>query len=193
MVAKLYFRYGAVDSSKTSDLLQVRHNYLKQKKHVLLVKPAIDTRMGDPTLVFSRVGISAKADIIASSSTNLFGLLKNMDGPISCVLVDEVQFFTVDQIEQLRHIATFLSIPVICYGLRTTYKGELFEASARLFALADSLEEMKNTCWFCNRKSIMSLKVDANGKAVRQGSSEPEVGFEDKYLPTCYFHFQTQL
>jgi thymidine kinase len=188
-MAKLYFRYGTVNAAKSMNMLNVCHNYRQQKKEIIIMKPVFDTRSGSRT-VSSRVGISAEADVVITETTDLF----SMDyTSISCVLVDEAQFLSSFHVKQLRNIASFKDVPVICYGLRTNYLGELFEGSYMLLCLADSIEEIKTTCNLCNRKAIMSLKLDREGHGTTEGGGAPELGFEDKYVPTCYKHYVESL
>lgn len=183
-MSKLYFRYGVVGSSKSLNLLSVAHNYKQQGKKVILIKPEIDTRFG-ANIIASRAGLKAEADIIVNNDTDL----KTIDTKgVSCILVDEVNFMSNKNIDDLRYISTFYNVPVICYGLRTDYFGNLFEGSSRLMSVADTIEEIKNTCWYCNKKAILNLKMN-NGIPVREGSTDPDLGFEDKYLPVCHFHF----
>lgn len=186
-MAKLYFRYGTVGSAKTLNLLAVAHNYRQQGKEVLLLKPDMDTRFGKSEIK-SRAGLEMKADILVSPNQEL-----NLDDfvGISCVLVDEAQFLSKNIIDQFREITHLLGVPVICYGLRTDFKTNLFEGSMRLMELADSVEEVKATCHFCNRKSIMNLK-HVNGKAVDTGPSI-ELGAEEKYFPVCFSCYQTEI
>jgi len=179
-MAKLYFRHGTVGSAKTLNLLAVAHNYRQQGKKVLLMKPDLDTRFGKKQIK-SRAGLEMQADVLIVNESSLRGL--DYTG-VSCILVDEVQFLSAKVIEELRRIALEHDIPILCYGLRTDFKSHLFEGSARLLELADSIEEVKATCHFCNRKSIMNLK-HVNGKAVKEGPSV-ELGAEEKYFPTCY-------
>jgi thymidine kinase len=211
-MAKLYFRYGTVSSAKTLNLLAVRHNYLTQNKIVLLFKPKLDTRTQD--IVYSRCGLQANTDLLIDEKTNIVEFVDNFvlkiqnkkeksskdevgtnteskqdsinHAYISCILVDEVQFLSKENIVQLRFIASFYKIPVITYGLRTNFYGKLFKGSEALMALADTIEEVKNTCHYCNRKAVMNLKIVNDGN-----SNEINLGFEDKYLPTCYKHFFT--
>lgn len=179
-MAKLYFRHGTVGSAKTLNLLAVAHNYRQQGKKVLLMKPDLDTRFGKKQIK-SRAGLEMQADVLIANESSLRGL--DYSG-VSCILVDEVQFLSAKVIEELRRIALEHDIPILCYGLRTDFKSHLFEGSARLFELADSIEEVKATCHFCNRKSIMNLK-HVNGQAVKEGPTV-ELGAEEKYFPTCY-------
>lgn len=178
-MAKLYFRYGTVGSAKTLNLLAVSHNYVAQNKKTVLLKPRLDTRFGLED-VSSRAGLSAKADILIDENTEL--TLDHVSG-IDCVLVDEVQFMPARFIDQLRTIATIAHVPVICYGLRTDFRGNLFEGSRRLMEIADSIEEIKTTCAFCNRKAIFNMKL-IDGHPTLAGP-KIELGTEEKYLPAC--------
>lgn len=179
-MAKLYFRHGTVGSAKTLNLLAVAHNYRQQGKKILLMKPDLDTRFGKESIK-SRAGLEMEADVLIVDENSLKGI--DYVG-VSCILVDEAQFLARKVIEGLRKIALDFDIPVLCYGLRTDFKSHLFEGSARLMELADSIEEVKATCHFCNRKSIMNLRY-VNGHAVCEGPVV-ELGAEEKYFPACY-------
>ena len=186
-MAKLYFRHGNVGSAKTLNLLAVAHNYRQQGKEIVLIKPALDDRFGKEQIK-SRAGLEMPADILIRGDTNLLAL--DFEG-VDCILVDEVQFMSANIVEQLREISISKSIPVICYGLRTDFRGYLFEGSCRLMELADSIEEVKATCHFCNRKSIMNIR-HLNGVAVNEGPVV-QVGAEEAYYPACYKCYQEQL
>ncbi len=178
-MAKLYFRYGSVSSDKTLNLLAVAHNYKSQGKGVFLLKPSLDNRFGQES-ISSRAGLEAKADFLAEKDSNLDFISNN---ETSCILVDEAQFLSSEVIEQLRQISSKKDIPVICYGLRTDFRGHLFEGSKRLMELCDSIEEIKTTCSFCNRKAIFNLKM-IDGVPTLDGP-KIELGAEEKYLPSC--------
>jgi len=186
-MAKLYFRYGTVGSAKTLNLLAVAHNYRQQGKQVILMKPDIDTRFGK-TEILSRAGLSMEADILVNKEMDLLSIA--LDG-VSCVLVDEAQFLSMLHIDQLRDIVQKKGIPVICYGLRTDFRTKLFPGSLRLMEIADSVEEVKSTCFFCNRKAIVNLK-HVDGKATLEGPTV-QLGAEERYLPACYQCYRTQL
>lgn len=186
-MAKLYFRYGTVGSAKTLNLLAVTHNYQQQNKKVILLKPKLDDRFGAQE-VTSRAGLSKNADILISNDTVLD---ESKFADADCIVVDEAQFLTKTMIDQFRSIATTHNIPVICYGLRTDFRGNLFEGSQRLFEIADSIEEIKTTCAYCNRKAIFNLKL-IDGKATLSGP-KIELGAEEKYLPACSNCYKTQL
>ena len=185
-MAKLYFRHGTVSSAKTLNLLAVAHNYRSQGKQVVLIKPAFDDRFG-ADIIRSRVGIEQTADIKVLADTQIDR--KEFDG-VSCILVDEAQFCSAGVIDQLRAISIDLNIPVICYGLRADFRTNLFEGARRLFEVADSLEEVKTTCAFCNRKAITNLK-HVNGVATLAGPAV-DLGAEEKYFPACYACYKEQ-
>lgn len=180
-MAKLYFRYGTMGSAKTLNLLAVAHNYNSQGKKVLLLKPKLDTRFGEEA-VRSRAGLSRDADHLLEPDTDTMAFVPSWVG-VACVLVDEAQFLSEKNIEDLRRIATQQGIPVICYGLRSNYKTRLFDGSKRLMELADTIEELKTTCHYCNRKATMNLKLGAS-----HDFSGPDVilGAEDTFHPACY-------
>lgn len=178
-MAKLYFRYGAVGSAKTMNLLAVAHNYRRQDKKVLLVKPRLDDRFGEDDIK-SRSGLAMKADVLVDETSSLEA--EKLCGQ-SCILVDEAQFLSTSFVEHLREIASNRDIPVICYGLRTDFCTRLFPGSKRLIELADAIEEVKTTCAFCNKKGIFNLKLN-NGEATISGPVV-DLGTEEKYLPAC--------
>jgi thymidine kinase len=186
-MAKLYFRYGTVGSAKTLNLLAVAHNYRQQNKRALIIKPELDVRFG-PDAVRSRAGLEMQADLLVSGTTEL-----NREAVcgVDCILVDEAQFLSPQMIDQLRAIARDQSIPVICYGLRTDFRAQLFDGARRLFEVADSIEEIKTTCNFCNRKAIFNLKL-ADGLATTSGPTI-DLGAEEKYLPACASCYQARL
>ncbi len=189
-MAKLYFRYGTVNSAKTLNLLSVRHNYISRNRKVLLCKPKIDSRKGDK--VFSRIGIEVHTDILIDDNIQIIDIvtiyIKGLkDGELlSCILVDECQFLSKENIKELRYISTFMNIPVICYGLRTNFYGKLFSGSEALFCLADSIEEIKNTCNFCDKKGVMNLKI-VNDNNTNEINVNTEI--IEKYSSACYEHF----
>lgn len=178
-MAKLYFRYGTVSSAKTMNLLAVAHNYRKQKKKILVMKPKIDTRYGKD-VVQSRSGLHTDADMLLDDQTELD--IQNYSG-YHCILVDEAQFLSAQTIEKLRSISIEQNIPIICYGLRTDFKTRLFEGSRRLMEIADSVEEIKTTCGFCNRKAVFNLK-SIDGVYVQTGP-QIQLGKDETYTPSC--------
>lgn len=187
-MAKLYFRYGAMGSAKTLNLLAVRHNYEQQGKKVLVIKPATDTRFG-AEVVRSRAGLEYQADLVVHPHSRLDQeALKGL----SCILVDECQFLSAELVEQLREITCSLNIPVIAYGLRTDFRTRLFEGSARLLELADAIEEVKTTCKFCNRKAVFNLRHDSQGRAIIDGPSI-QLGADACYSPACHPCYQEKI
>ena len=178
-MAKLYFRYGAVGSAKTLNLLAAAYSYNQQDKKVLVIKPELDTRFGRET-VKSRAGLEREADLLVTPNSVL-PLEKFKD--VHCILVDEAQFLSANLIEQLRVVTIKLNIPVICYGLRTDFRNELFSGSKRLMELADDISEIKTTCSYCNRKGVFNLKLLGNVPTLE--GPVVDLGTEEKYLPTC--------
>ena len=186
-MAKLYFRYGAMGSAKTLNLLAVAHNYESQGKRVLVLKPEVDARFGAARVV-SRAGLEREADIVLAEGT-VPGAHRAAE--TDCVLVDEAQFLTEAQVDVLREWTRELDVPVICYGLRTDFRSRLFEGSRRLLELADSIEEVKTTCSYCNRKATHNLRFVA-GVAQSEGPTVA-LGAEDRYRAACWRHYQEQL
>ena len=180
VMAKLYFRYGTVGSAKTLNLLAVAHNYRQQGKKILLFRPQLDTRFGKDNIK-SRAGLEMKADLLITGETNLLEI--DLEG-VDCILVDEAQFLQERLIDQLRQITLTFRIPVICYGLRTDFRTHLFPGSLRLMELADSIEEVKAPCHYCNKKSIMNLR-HVNGSATLDGPTV-QLGAEEAYFPVCF-------
>ena len=181
-MAKLYFRYGTMDSAKTLNLLAVAHNYRKQGKRVVLLKPALDDRFGAKTIA-SRSGLEAEADMLLQPDTRLDPTqLVGLD----CVLVDEAQFLSPAVVDQLRMLTLVQDIPVICYGLRTDFRTRAFPGAQRLLELADSIEEVKVTCQFCGRKAVFNLRM-ADGRAVVDGE-QIALG-DEEYAPVCWRHY----
>ena len=183
-MAKLYFRYGAVGSAKTLNLLAVAHNYERQGKTVKVLKPAFDVRFGTET-VASRAGLEREADLLLSTETLLRP--EDFDG-CHCVLVDEAQFLTRDQVFQLGEVSDHLNVPVLAYGLRTDFQGEPFEGSKYLLAWSDNLKEIKAIC-DCGSKATMVVRLDESGAAITEGS-QIEIGGNDRYVSMCRKHFR---
>lgn len=184
-MAQLYFRYGAMNASKSIQLLTVAHNYEQSGKKVMVFTPAIDDRYGVGK-VASRVGISRDA-IPISNDTNILEIVENEPIKPHCVLVDEGQFLNRDHVKQLIGIVDNLDIPVIVYGLLKNFKNELFEGSHYLLCEADKIEEIKTVCVFCNKKATHILKFK-DGKPVYTGETI-EIGGEDTYSSVCRPHY----
>lgn len=189
-MAKLYFRHGAVSSAKTLNLLAVSHNYKSQGKDVLLMKPAMDVRFGKASIK-SRAGLEQDADVLINEDTDLFAIPSEQRANISCVLVDEAQFLSPRIIDQLRTITFHWKVPVIAYGLRTDFRANLFPGSQRLMEVADTIEEVKTTCHFCNKKAVFNLK-HVNGVADCTGPAV-QLGAEERYFPTCFGCYRASL
>jgi thymidine kinase len=186
-MAKLYFRHGTMQSAKTLNLLAVAHNYRQQGKRVLLLKPRLDDRFGAQRIA-SRAGLDAAADVMVDDATVLDDA--TFEG-LDCVLVDEAQFLSPKIIERLRKLTLTHDVPVICYGLRTDFRTRLFPGSRRLMELADSIEEVKVTCQFCNRKAVLNVRL-VDGKATAEGA-QVMLGTEESYAPVCYRCYETRL
>jgi thymidine kinase len=186
-MAKLYFRYGTVNCGKTRILLAVVHSYITQGKKVKTMIPAIADREGKG-IISSRNGEFIKADYIIEKDTDISTLdFTN----VNVILTEECQFFTKEQIQQLDKITAFKDIPVMCYGLKSTYTNEFFEGSEELMLLADSIEEIKTICNFCHKKATKSMKVDENNNCTLEGDGKIEIGYN--YIPTCKLHYYQKI
>ncbi|MBQ7859077.1 MAG: thymidine kinase [Faecalibacterium sp.] len=190
-MAKLYFRYGAMNSGKSTALMQVAHNYEEQGMRVLIVKPQVDTKGGERLI--SRLGVSRTADLVAPADLDVFKAieadLQANEQKLACVLCDESQFFTPEQAEQLFMVTVELNVPVICYGLRSDFSLKGFPGSTRLLELAHTIEEMKTICT-CGRKAICNTRK-VNGEFVFEGAQvaidgEGKVEYVST-CPQCYF------
>ena len=179
-MAKLYFRYSAMNAGKSTALLQVAHNYEEHGRKVRIFTAAIDRRYGDG-VVTSRLGPQRDVETY-DEATNFTETLAESAG-LSCVLVDESQFLTVAQVRDLHRIAHVTSVPIICYGLRSDFLGNPFPGAAHLLTLADSIEEIKTIC-ACGRKATMNVRIDEQGKRITQGAQIAIEG-ETRYIQTC--------
>jgi len=190
-VAKLYFYYSAMNAGKTTNLLQSRHNYEERGMNTLVVKPRIDSRSGE-NRVRSRIGLEAEA-VDVDPSVNLLDLVADAceRQPIHCVLVDESQFLSAEQVDQLTEVVDARDIPVLAYGLRTDFLGVLFEGSRQLLALADELREIKTVC-HCGRKATMVVRFDGKGQPLRSGD-QIQIGGNETYVSMCRRHFKESL
>lgn len=185
-MAKLYFYYASMNAGKSSSLLQADFNYRERGMRTMVWTAALDTRSGG--MVQSRIGLEATAHLY-TSQTGLWSeiMAVHAQDKVDCVLVDEAQFLTRDQVWQLARLADKAGIPVLCYGLRTDFRGELFPGSAVLLGIADALVELKAVC-HCGRKATMNLRVDETGEAISEGR-QTEIGGNDRYLALCRKHF----
>jgi thymidine kinase len=189
-LAKLYFYYASMNAGKSTTLLQASFNYRERGMHTMLFTAAIDDRYR-PGVITSRIGLESDAHMFAPE-TDMLGAIaaQHTETPLACVLVDEAQFLTKRQVFDLARVADELGIPVLAYGLRTDFQAELFEGSAHLLALADVLVELKAVC-ACGRKATMNLRIDAEGRPVREGE-QTEIGGNDRYVALCRRHFMEQ-
>ncbi|MGX8796396.1 thymidine kinase [Fusibacter sp. JL298sf-3] len=191
-MAKLYFRYGAMNCGKSTALMQVVHNYHERGMRAIVLKPYTDTKGGDK--VVSRLGIDRTVDMVVKPEENIMKKIERWvddNGPLHCILVDEVQFFKADHIDAFLEIAVIKNIPVICYGLRTDFAMRGFEGSERLLLLAHSLEELKTICR-CGRKAVLNGRK-INGKFVFEGEQVVIDGGEVVYeslCANCYFEYK---
>jgi len=180
-MAKLYFKYGAMGSSKTANALITKFNYEERGMKVWLIKPAIDNRDGE-NVVRSRIGLKASAYTI-SSEVDIFNEFDVNNG-YNAIIADECQFFTAAQIDQLRRIVDLYDLPVLCFGLRTDFLTNMFEGSKRLFEIADSITEIKTIC-SCGKKAIVNARIDENGRIVTEGG-QILIGGNDSYVAMCH-------
>lgn len=180
-MAKLYFRYGAMGSSKTANALMVDYNYYERGKQALLVKPKADSRDGD-YMIRSRMGLEKEGILLEQLVEMADEDVKQYD----CIIVDEVQFANKTQVEFFVHIVDDLGIPVICYGLRTDFKREFFEGSLWLMAWADEIEEIKTVCW-CGRAAICNARIGEDGNMIHAGQ-QIVMGGNDRYTALCRKH-----
>ena len=189
-MAKLYFYYSSMNAGKSTNLLQSSYNYKERGMRTMVLAPSFDDRYGAGK-VTSRIGIETEATTF-NSETNLLDVVTaaNDEDPLHCVLIDEAQFLTRDQVFQLSELTDKLNIPVLAYGLRTDFQGEPFEGSKYLLAWSDNLKELKAIC-HCGRKATMVLRTDAEGNPVTEGS-QVEIGGNDRYVSMCRKHFKEQ-
>ena len=191
-MAKLYFRYGAMNCGKTSAMLQAIHNYEDRKLQIMLLKPQIDTK-GDKKVV-SRIGLEREVDHLVSDQEDLFGYIDSKAEGVSCIFVDEAQFLKKTQVDDLLQIVIKDDIPVICYGLRSDFNANGFEGSTRLLEIAHTIEEMKTICR-CGAKATFNARM-VNGKFTFSGEQVAIDGEEDitydSLCPKCYFNEKEQ-
>jgi thymidine kinase len=187
-MAKLYFYYSAMNAGKSTVLLQSAHNYRERGMRVLLLTASIDDRF-ETGQIASRIGISANASVF-DNGTNLLALVKeeHQSQPLSCILIDEAQFLTKEQVYDLTEIVDTLRIPVLAFGIRTDFQGELFEGSKSLLSWSDKLIELKTVC-HCGSKATMVIRLNAQGIPVKEGA-QVEIGGNDRYLSVCRKHFK---
>jgi thymidine kinase len=187
-MAKLYFYYSTMNAGKSTTLLQSSFNYRERGMHTLLLTAALDDRFGAGK-VASRIGLEQAADLFSEDDDLLEHVSqRHAEKPLDCVLVDEAQFLGKQQVWQLSEICDQLGIPVLCYGIRTDFQGQLFPGSQWLLAWADELHELKTIC-HCGKKANMVVRVDEQGRALKEGS-QVEIGGNDRYVSLCRRHFK---
>ena len=187
-MAKLYFSYSAMNAGKSTILLQASHNYRERGMNTLLLTAAFDDRAGKGR-IGSRIGLGADAlTFAADTDIEQLTRLAHEQQALDCLLVDEAQFLSVDQVWQLSVVVDQLNIPVMCYGLRTDFRGQLFPGSAVLLAVADTLREIRTIC-HCGRKATMVTRLTETGETVTDGA-QIEIGGNDKYVSLCRVHWK---
>ena len=190
-MAKLYFQYSTMNAGKSTLLLQASHNYHERGMKTYLITAGFDKRVGDGK-IGSRIGIASDADTF-DHKENMFQKIESRlrKGPCSCVFIDEAQFLSEEQVWELARVVDDLKVPVMCYGLRTDFQGNLFEGSASLLAIADELKEIKTIC-HCGKKATMVVRLDGNGNVVKEGA-QIEIGGNDKYVSLCRKHWKLDM
>ena len=191
-MAKLYFKYGVMGSSKSANALMTRFNYMERGCNVLMIKPAIDTRDYEVdengvkhAVVHSRIGLSAPVDIVDENDSVIELLNQRMkEREINVIIADECQFLTPSMIDEMRYICSYMDIPCLCFGLRTDFRTNLFPGSARLMSIADSIEEIKYIC-SCMDKAIVNSRMDPFGNIITEGA-QVEIGGNEKYEAMCW-------
>ena len=190
-MAKLYFSYSTMNAGKSTVLLQASHNYGERGMKTMLFTAELDNRskVGN---ISSRIGLSEKASTF-NNDDNLFSSVEKRlkKDKISCVFIDEAQFLTDKQVWELSDVVEILNIPVMCFGLRTDFQGKLFEGSSTLLAIADELKEIKTIC-HCGKKANMVVRVDSNGKVIKEGA-QIEIGGNEKYISLCRKHWKNEM
>ena len=182
-MAQLYFKYGAMGSSKTANALMARFNYEERGQKCLLVKPRLDQRDGERRVV-SRIGLEYPCIYFDQmQEMSVMDLQEN-----ACIIVDEAQFLTKEEVHYLVHLVDDLGIPVMCYGLRSDFRGELFPGSYELLVMADKLEEVKTICW-CGKKAMFNARFDSTGKVLKEGA-QVVLGANDQYIGLCRKHWR---
>ena len=181
-MAKLYFKYGAMGSSKTAQVLTTKFNYEERGMRVWLIKPATDTRDGDE-VIKSRIGLSSPCDTVKKGD-DIYSAFCDGHTDTDVIIADECQFFTAEQIDQLRAIVNDKNVPVLCFGLRTDFLTRLFPGSRRLFEVADSITEIKTICE-CGRKATVNARIDSEGKIVTEGR-QVFLGGNERYMAICH-------
>ncbi|MBQ6996839.1 MAG: thymidine kinase [Oscillospiraceae bacterium] len=198
-MSKLYFKFGAMASSKTANALMTRFNYEEKGNHVWLIKPDLDNRDdyldengNRVTVVKSRIGLSAVADVIRQDE-NLLERFETLRAaaPVDVIICDECQFLTGEQVDQMKYIAEYCDTPVLCFGLRSDFQTKLFPGSQRLFEIADSITEIKSVCR-CGKKAIVNARLNERGQVITEGE-QVCIGGNDKYEGMCWGCWQDRI
>ena len=184
-MAKLYFRYGAMGSSKTANALMVHYNYLERGSNAVLLKPKLENRDGEK-IIKSRIGLESECDYVEDFMADI-GTDWEAAKKYDAVIVDECQFLSSEQVDWLSDLVDYAEIPVICYGLRTDFQSKFFPGSKRLMEIADKIEEIKTVCW-CGRKAEINARIH-DGKIVRDGE-QVMMGGNESYIAICRKHFK---
>ena len=188
-MAKLYFHYSTMNAGKSTLLLQASYNYIERGMQTYLMIADFDDRAGATGLIGSRIGITAKADPFSARDDLFVRIAARLDqGPCACVMIDDSHWLTRDQVWQLARVVDDLNVPVMCYGLRVDFRGELFPGSAALLALADEMREVRTIC-HCGKKAGMVIRVATDGTALTEGA-QVEVGGNDRYISLCRRHWR---
>lgn len=199
-MAKLYFKFGAMGSSKTANALMTKFNYEEKGKRVWLIKPAIDTRDDytengtTKTMVKSRIGLSAEAQVIGPEQSIIKEIFRNLAGKdiaYNVIICDECQFLSEKQVDELKSLTIDYDMPVLCFGLRSDFQTKLFPGSKRLFEIADSISEIKSICR-CGKKAIVNARFDEKGKIITEGN-QIDIGGNEKYEALCWECYQKEI
>lgn len=195
-MAQFYFKYGAMNSGKSIEILKVKHNYEEQGKGVILMTSALDTRYGEGR-VTSRIGLSEKAIAIQQGDSIIellkptgllnYDPLKTRKHNVYCILVDEAQFLSEEQVKQLAYLVDYENIPVMAFGLKNDFQNKLFEGSRALVLYADKIEEIKTICTYCQKKATMNLRLQ-DGEPIYEGD-QVKIGGNESYVPVCREHY----
>ncbi|PCH73784.1 MAG: thymidine kinase [Rhodobacteraceae bacterium] len=187
-MAKLFFNYSTMNAGKSTVLLQASHNYREHGMNTYLLTSRVDGRAGTGRIA-SRIGIGSEADTFAGDD-DLFAMITTRleQGPVACIFVDEAQFLQQAQVWQLARVVDDLNLPVLCYGLRVDFRGELFPGSAALLALADEMREVRTICR-CGRKATMVIRQDQSGQPIREGA-QVQIGGNETYVSLCRRHWR---
>jgi thymidine kinase len=189
-MAKLYFNYSTMNAGKSTVLLQASHNYIERGMNTFLITAQFDNRAGDATIA-SRIGIGSAADTFAAGEDLFAKFERRLAKPCACVFIDEAQFLEEEQVWQLARAVDDLKVPIMCFGLRVDFQGQLFPGSAALLALADEMREVRTIC-HCGKKATMVIRQDENGKTLRDGD-QVQIGGNETYVSLCRRHWREEM